>query len=58
VRVRLNGAHTVSKTFQRKTDARKWVQKTEFAIRQPVVIGIVPMAYPVIPTRHQDEISP
>ena len=33
-RVRLNGARTVSKTFQRKTDAQKWAQKTEVAIRQ------------------------
>ena len=34
VRVRLNGARTVSKTFQRKTDAQKWAQKTEVEIRQ------------------------
>ena len=34
VRVRLSGAHTISKTFQRKTDAQKWAQKTEVAIRQ------------------------
>jgi integrase len=33
-RVRLHGARTVSKTFQRKTDAQKWAQKTEVAIRQ------------------------
>ena len=33
-RVRLNGARTVSKTFQRKTDAQKWAQKTEVEIRQ------------------------
>jgi len=34
VRVRLNGARSVCKTFQRKTDARKRAQKTEVAIRQ------------------------
>ncbi|CAG0981017.1 Putative defective protein IntQ [Burkholderiales bacterium] len=33
-RVRLHGAHTASKTFRRKTDAQKWAQKTEVAIRQ------------------------
>jgi integrase len=32
-KVRLRGAHTASKTFDRKTDARKWAQKTEVAIR-------------------------
>jgi integrase len=34
VRVRLNGARTVTKTFHRKTDAQKWAQQTEVAIRQ------------------------
>ncbi len=34
VRIRLNGSRTVSKTFQRKTDAQKWAQKTEVSIRQ------------------------
>ena len=34
VRVRLNGARTASKTFRRKTDAQKWAQKTEVAIRE------------------------
>lgn len=33
-RVRLNGARTVSNTFQRKTDAQKWAQKAEVEIRQ------------------------
>lgn len=33
-RIRLRGTCTASKTFQRKTDARKWAQKTEVAIRQ------------------------
>jgi integrase len=32
-RVRLNGARTASKTFRRLTDARRWAQKTEVAIR-------------------------
>ena len=33
-RVRLHGARTASKTFRRKTDAQKWAQKTEVAIRE------------------------
>ena len=33
-RVRLNGVRTASKTFHRKTDAQKWAQKTEVAIRE------------------------
>ena len=33
-RVPLNGASTASKTFRRKTDAQKWAQKTEVAIRE------------------------
>jgi integrase len=33
-RVRLHGVRTASKTFDRKTDAQKWAQKTEVAIRQ------------------------
>ena len=33
-RIRLHGNRTASKTFQRKTDAQKWAQKTEVAVRQ------------------------
>jgi len=43
VRVPLNGARTVSKTFQRRTDAQKWAQKIEVAIRQDQY-AITPMS--------------
>jgi len=43
VRVRLHGTRTASKTFHRKTDAQKWAQKTEVAIREDQY-AITPMA--------------
>lgn len=34
VKVRLKGYPTQTATFDRKTDARKWIQDTESAIRE------------------------
>ncbi|SCA62546.1 Shufflon-specific DNA recombinase [Chlamydiales bacterium SCGC AG-110-M15] len=34
VQIRLKGSPTICATFDRKTDARKWVQETEMAIRE------------------------
>ena len=34
VQVRLKGFPTQSATFERKTDAKKWAQQTEAAIRE------------------------
>lgn len=38
VRVRLKGHAVQSATFARKTDARKWIQDTESAIREGTVL--------------------